>query len=142
MIVFDLDNTLRNTEGDYDHTPFAHGTDESDSKNWITWQHFVNENGTPIERTVKLYHEIYESSDLIVIITSSLFGTLEWLTKHDINIPDGIHERETGNNLSGVDYKKPHIDKWKDEINLWVDDCKKTCDYVESLGIPVVRIIK
>lgn len=25
MIVFDLDNTLRNTEGDYPHTPFAHG---------------------------------------------------------------------------------------------------------------------
>ena len=78
---------------------------------------------------------------MIVILTSSQFGTLEWLDKHNINIPDGIEERQPNNNLSITEYKKPFINKHKDDISLWVDDCIKTCDYVESLGIPVVRVV-
>ena len=140
MIVFDLDNTLRNSNGDYPHTPFALGTDPGDTVNWVTWQKWVNANGVPIDRIVKLYHEIYEGPDVIVILTSSQFGTLEWLSKHNINIPDGIEERQPNNNLSSTEYKKPFINKHKDDISLWVDDCIKTCDYVESLGIPVVRV--
>ena len=140
MIVFDLDNTLRNTEGDYPYTPFALATDPGDMTNWVTWQKFVNDNGIPIERIVKLYHAIHEC-DAIVILTSSQFGTLEWLNKHDIKIPDGIEERSIGNNLSITEYKKPFIDENKNDITLWVDDCIKTCDYVESLGIPVVRVL-
>ena len=31
MIVFDLDNTLRNSDGDYPHTPFALGTDPGET---------------------------------------------------------------------------------------------------------------
>lgn len=141
MIVFDLDNTLRKNDGDYPHTPFALETDPSDMINWVPWQKFVNDNGVPIERIVKLYHEIYEGPDSIVILTSSQFGTLEWLNKHNINIPDGIEERSTGDNLSGLQYKKGFIDRWNDDIALWVDDHKETCDYVESLGIPVVRVV-
>lgn len=141
MIVFDLDNTLRNTDGDYPHTPFAHGTDPGDQSNWVTWQHFVNANGVPIDHIVKLYHSLYDSSD-IIILTSSQFGTLEWLDKHSINVPDGIEERSADNNLCGMDYKKSFIDKWKDKIVLWVDDHSETCDYVQSLNIPVVRVEK
>ena len=140
MIVFDLDNTLRKTEGDYPYTPFGLGSDSGDMVNWVTWQKFVNDNGVPIEHIVKLYHTIYEC-DAIVILTSSQFGTREWLCKYDITIPDGIEERSVGNNLSSTEYKKPFIDENKDDITLWVDDCIKTCDYVESLGIPVVRVL-
>lgn len=140
MIVFDLDNTLRSAVNDYVHTPFALGTDPSKMTNWVTWQHFVNENGVPVDHIIKLYHQIYEC-DAIVILTSSQFGTLEWLNKHSIYIPDGIEERQTGNNLSSTEYKKPFIDGNKNDITLWVDDCVKTCDYVESLGIPVVRVV-
>ena len=140
MIIFDLDNTLRHTADDQPHTPFAHGTCHKDQTNWVQWQHFANENGQPIERMVQFYELMHTVTDTIYIVTSSQFGTAEWLDSFDITQPDVICERKPGDNHSGLAYKKNYIDMWVECITLWVDDCTETCDYVESLGIPVVRV--
>ena len=140
MIVFDLDSTLRNNGVDEQHTPFTHGTDHTVNENWRHWQLFVNATGKPIRKTVRLYNQFVYSDT--VILTSSQFGTSDWLSKNGIELPDLIRERKSGDTKQGLDYKKPFIDKYRNDIILWVDDHTETCDYVESLGIPVVRVTK
>lgn len=142
FVVFDLDNTLRKTTDDYEHTPYAKNLDPKPVGNWKCWQEFANQHGKPIERTVDLYRCMILSGVRIIILTSSAFGTKEWLGKFDIPQPDLILERDVSNRRMSVDYKKPFIDKCKHNIELWVDDCVKTCDYVESLNIPVLRVIE
>lgn len=139
MIVFDVDKTLRHTKNDYSHTPFAKKTDSLNSENWVEWQEFVNKNGKPVEKIVELYRSFY-CDNLMAIVTSSQFGTLDWLTKNEIAIPDVLVERKPGNNLKPFEFKKNFIDTNREKITLWVDDDVKTCDYAESLKIPVIRV--
>lgn len=139
MIVFDLDSTLRNTKNDYPYTPFARKTDHLITTNWTDWQKYVNKNGKPVEKIVELYRSFY-CDNLMAIVTSSQFGTVDWLNKHDIPVPDGVIERNSDDNRSPYDYKKEFIDKNREKITLWVDDDQKICDYAESLKIPVIRV--
>lgn len=141
MIIFDLDNTLRHTKDDYPHTPFAKGKCPEQQCNWVQWQHFANDTGQPIQHMVKFYEMMRKLElETITIVTSSQFGTKEWMLAKGLTMPDSIIERQPNDNLSGVDYKKQYIKLWKDKITLWVDDHIETCDYVESLNIPVVRV--
>lgn len=134
MIVFDLDGTLRNNIGSDILIP----EDPTKAINWLPWQDFANKFGVPIQKIVDLYHYIYES-ETVIILTNSQHGTLDWLDKHGINIPDSIQEREPDDNRSPFEFKRDFIDKNFGEIKLWVDDCKRVLDYVESKGVPVVR---
>jgi FMN phosphatase YigB (HAD superfamily) len=133
MIVFDLDGTLRNTAGSEHLVP----DDVTVAMNWIDWQHHVNENGTVIRHIAELYSSI---DSTVYIVTSSSFGTAEWLKRQCILEPDFIIERELHDNRSPFEYKKAFIDDNYHQIELWVDDSDSVCDYAESLGIPVVRV--
>ncbi len=141
MIVFDLDNTLRDVGDDKHVTPYTLKTDPCDPRNWVPWQEFANENGVPIQPIVDLYHELIDL-DTTVIFTSSQFGTKDWLSRYNIRHPAEVLERQPGDGSSGVDYKRDFIDRNRHQIILWVDDHEETCQYVESLGIQVVRVCK
>lgn len=136
MIIFDLDKTLRTNDGGDIYIP-----EVQLASNWVDWQYHVNKHGKPIEKTVKLFNELSSLND-IIILTSSQFGTLEWLEDNNINVykNNTIIERQINDNRSCFQYKKDFIDIHKDEITLWIDDNDEVCDYVRSLNILVIQI--
>ncbi len=140
MIVFDLDGTLRITKNDEKFTPYAKGTDPSDPANWLDWQEFANANGQPNGRFVRLYTDVCSTSATVYVVTSSQFGSLDWLNRYRLPTPYSIVERNSADWSSGLAYKKPFIDRRRNQITLWVDDHPATCDYVESFDIPTLRV--
>lgn len=139
MIVFDLDQTLRDITGSAPYAPC--GDHQFDNKNWTNWQNWVNANGTVIENIAELYTQfVVNQSDTVAIVTSSQFGTVEWLERHGLPLPDLIVERKADDHRHPHELKKHWIHNLAPTITLWIDDDVKMLDYVESLGIPVVRV--
>lgn len=138
MIVFDLDNTLRDSSI-ADHLA-PKGIDATDTKNWKPWQVHVVNNGEPIESICNLYKSLVNSHNFIVIKTSSQFGTRTWLVNNDLPIPNVIDERDKDDHRTPRDMKVEWVTNQFHRITLWVDDDKEMCDYVERLGVPVVRV--
>lgn len=134
FIVFDLDDTLRSTAGSEHLVP----ANVTRTENWLLWQDYVNRYGRRIEPVVALYYQCVTTPTLI--LTSSQCGTAEWLTSNGINQPTAIIERPRDEHRSSFDFKREWVDENVHQIALWVDDHVKMCDYVESLGIPVVRV--
>ncbi len=134
MIVFDLDRTLRDITGSEHLEP--QGIHRGININWHDWQHYVNNHGTPIESTVRLFNRV---SPDITVLTSSQFGTASWLYRHGL-YPADIVERHYDDTRTPFDYKVDFIQRHVDQIVLWVDDDTEVLDYVESLGIPTVRV--
>lgn len=132
MIVFDLDGTLRDITGSGHLVP----DDPTVNVNWHDWQHYVNNHGTPIESTVRLFNRVCADT---VVLTSSQFGTVSWLYRHGI-FPAEIIERNYDDHRSPFDYKVDFIQRHRDQIVLWVDDDNEVLNYVELLGIPTVRV--
>ena len=100
MIVFDLDSTLRDITGSAPYAPH-------DGKNWVNWQNWVNANSTVIENIAELYTQfVVNQSDTVAIVTSSQFGTVEWLERHGLPLPDLIVERQADDHLHPHDLKK------------------------------------
>lgn len=132
MIVFDLDGTLRNNASSEHLVP----KDVTNNVNWHDWQHYVNNHSTPIESTVRLFNRVCSDT---VVLTSSQFGTASWLYRHGI-FPAEIIERHYDDHRTPFDYKLDFITRHCDQIVLWVDDDIKVLEYVESLGIPTVRV--
>ena len=81
MIVFDLDRTLRDITGSEHLEP--QGIHRGINTNWHDWQHYVNNYGTPIKSTVRLFNRV---SPDITVLTSSQFGTSSWLYYYDKNL--------------------------------------------------------
>lgn len=135
FIVFDLDDTLRSTAGSEHLVP----ANVTRTENWLPWQDYVNHHCKPIMPVVALYYQCITSMSTL-ILTSSQFGTAEWLTRSGINQPTAIVERPHDEHRSSFDFKREWVDENAHQIALWVDDHVKMCDYVESLGIPVVRV--
>ncbi|CAM0102783.1 polynucleotide kinase [Vibrio phage 159E36-2a] len=133
MIIFNLDGTLRNTSGSEHLVP----DDITVARNWIPWQHYTNEHGTVIRNIAELYSSI---DSTVYILTSSSFGTTDWLKRNGILEPDYLIERDLDDNRSPFEYTKAFIDDNYHQIELWVDDSTEVCDYAESLDIPVVRV--
>lgn len=134
MIIFDLDNTLRNNDGSLPFVP----EDKTKAINWVPWQDWVNENGVPIERMCLLYMQLRQYYP-VAIVTSSSFGTKDWL--RDQHLPTcTIRERALDDDRDPFTYKRDFIDEHCNDITLWVDDSNRVCDYAESLGIPVIRV--
>lgn len=138
MIVFDLDNTLRNTDCAYDLMP--RGNAATYNPNWNKWQMHVNKHGTPIPSIVDLFRKL-SPNQFVAVVTSSGFGSQGWLTRHDL-YPDIVVERDQHDHRYPVEYKTDYIDEWYAQITLWVDDCKEVCRYAESKGIPTVLVTK
>ena len=136
MIVFDLDNTLR----DVSNADHLIPSDRTRQENWIEWQKYVNYNSLPIKDMVDVYKEKIATGRDVVIVTSSSFGTYGWLNDHEIPTPYDIHEREVGDNRSALDLKKQWIDGNQSRIELLVDDDIDVCDYAESESINVMRV--
>lgn len=134
MVVFDLDNTLRDSSCGDHMIP----QDVTKARNWIEWQSYVNEHGDIIQATLRLYRLLHHL-DKKVVVTSSQFGTQEWLDKYGIEM-DWIVERDEYDDRHGFDFKMSFIDSYSSQIELWIDDDPKVLDYVESLGILNVRI--
>lgn len=133
MIVFDLDGTLRNNAGDDHVIP----NDKTKAHNWIEWQEWVNENGKPIDKTVKLYKHFCLS--VIYVVTNSQFGTREWIASVGL-FADCVVERSADDHRHHHDFKRDWIDSHRNEIELWVDDDPVVLGYAESLGILTVRV--
>jgi hypothetical protein len=136
MIVFDLDETLRNNNG-CQHTIPA---DVTVNTNWDNWQRWVNQHGTVIPRVADLYDTLCRSFEYVHIVTRSRFGTEQWLMDNILPVCDYIQEGADDDNRSPFEYKKAYIDENKDEITLWVDDSAEVCDYARSLGINVMQV--
>lgn len=134
MVVFDLDDTLRDASCGAHLIP----DDVTKARNWIGWQRYVNEHGDIIHATMRLYRLLHHF-DRKAVVTSSQFGTEEWLDKCGLEF-DWIVERDKNDDRHGFDFKKSFIDSYRSEIELWVDDDSRVLDYVESLGILTVRI--
>jgi len=135
FIVFDLDNTLRSTAGSEHLVP----DDVTLAKNWLPWQEYISKHGKPIPQMVSLYESLCQSND-VLILTSGQFGTKEWLEFNRVSPCPTILERPRDENRSSFDFKRQWVDENAHQISLWVDDHVKMCDYVESLGIPVIRV--
>lgn len=141
FIVFDLDGTLRDTEGSEGFIP----VDVTKTEYWISWQNWVNAFGVPNNFVVEGYKKNIKACASredreVLILTSSMFGTREWLFTNNLPQPDRVIERDTSDNRSPFYYKKHYIDSHKEVIQLWIDDDMEVCDYVESLGIEVRRV--
>lgn len=136
MIVFDLDDTLRDTRKSNFLAP--KGKSSTSNYSWFPWQVHVNQHGFPIEPIAQLFKSM--GSDVIVV-TSSVFGSYEWLYRHGL-FPAYVVERDVDDHRTPYDLKVDFILRHLGEIDLWVDDNIEVLDFVESLGIPTVRVKK
>ena len=136
MIIFDLDDTLRTTDQSSHMIP----ADPSRTENWLAWQDHVVNNGRRVERGVKVYSDVYCLPVSLVILTSSQFGTQQWLEMNELPLPDQIIERHPNDHSTPFEFKKRFIDENHGSITLWIDDHTKVCDYAESRGITVIRV--
>lgn len=142
MIVFDLDDTLRNNDGCEHTIP----DDKSRADNWREWQQWVNANGKPIKPIVGLFESLCNAYDdysnnihNVVVLTNSQFGTQKWLDNNTKASCD-ICEREHDDHSHPHQFKKEWIDRHLQQIELWVDDDPVILDYIENLGILTIRV--
>lgn len=143
MIVFDLDGTLRDITG-CEHTM---PDDKSRAEHWLEWQRWVNTNGKPNEPIMRLFVDMLTLNHSLKIVTNSQFGTFRWLKgylpvwlRDDIKDGVDIIERDPDDHRHPHDFKRQWIDDNIEIIDLWIDDDPVILDYVESLGIPTVRV--
>lgn len=140
LVIFDLDNTLRNNKGSAHMIPCNLGLSMDIAANWAPWQAYVNENSKPIKYMCVLYESMVDDPEYkVMIVTSSSFGTTQWLSKFLLPQPQGLIERNIMNNQSPTDFKKDIIDGMM-EIHLWVDDCPKMCKYAREKEIKVLQV--
>jgi len=141
IIVYDLDDTLRDTSCATDCIP----DDKSKQENWSDWQHCVNTKGTTIDSVVDMYHEDLEDTAIIdnevYIVTNSSHGTLSWLAVNDIEFPHVLVERETGDNRHPVQYKKDWLSRNEYKVVKWVDDNQEVCDYIRT-HYPHIEVVQ
>ena len=135
MIIFDLDGTLRDSSCGDHLVP----EDVTKAVNWIPWQSYVNVHGIPVKAVCDIYRENVKNED-VVILTSSQFGTADWLIEHGLPIPTDIVERDAYDNRSPLEYKSCSIDLLKDEITLWVDDDEQELKYARESGLNVLDV--
>lgn len=136
MIIFDLDDTLRTTKQSHEYIP----VDPSRTENWLAWQDHVVNNGTLMLHTEPVYHACIRSEHQVTILTSSQFGTRQWLEMNELPLPDQIIERHPNDHSTPFEFKKRFIDENHGSITLWIDDHTEVCDYAESRGITVIRV--
>lgn len=140
MIIFDLDDTLRTTDQSHKYIP----SDPSRTENWLAWQEHVVNNGVGIEEGIEQYllSLLYcvDRTETVTILTSSQFGTQQWLEMNELPLPDDIIERHPNDHSTPFEFKKQFIDENHGSITLWVDDNTEVCDYAESHGITVIRV--
>lgn len=137
MIVYDLDGTLRDTTPADEFVP----EDPSKQENWHGWQIAVNGWGTPIADVVEQYKKDCAGDEHVRIVTSSAFGTQEWLRKHGLPQPTHIIERGEGDNRLPLNYKLDFVEKNLVCITKWVDDSAKVCDYLNE-HYPDIKVVK
>lgn len=138
MIIFDLDDTLRTTKQSHEYIP----ADPSRTENWLAWQEHVVNNGQVVnpECLVKYMDYCDSCEHRVIILTSSQFGTQQWLEMNELPLPDDIIERHPNDHSTPFEFKKRFIDENHGSITLWVDDNTEVCDYAESQGITVIRV--
>lgn len=138
MIIFDLDDTLRTTKQSSHMIP----ADPSRTEHWLAWQEHVVNNGEMIFPNYCLYRACVntETEDSVTILTSSQFGTQQWLEMNELPLPDQIIERHPNDHSTPFEFKKRFIDENHGNITLWIDDHTEVCDYAESHGITVIRV--
>lgn len=136
IIVYDLDGTLRDTSCGDPYVP----EDKSKPENWAEWQHEVNESGTRLPMCCNYNKDVCDLKD-VFIVTSSQFGTEDWLEANAMFQPDKIIERELGDCRHPVVYKKEWIDKYHADVVKWVDDSKEVCDYIRGC-YPHIEVVE
>lgn len=140
LVIFDLDNTLRDNQGSAHMIPCKLGLSMDVAANWAPWQAYVNENSPTIKYMCELYESMVDDPEYkVMIVTSSSFGTTQWLSKFLLPQPQVLIERNIMNNQSPTDFKKGIIDRMTD-IHLWVDDCAKMCAYAREKEIKVLQV--
>lgn len=142
MIIFDLDDTLRTTKQSSHMIP----ADPSRTENWLAWQDHVVNNGVGVEEGISYYfyylkvRQVLGNGLTLKILTSSQFGTQQWLEMNELPLPDQIIERHPNDHSTPLEFKKRFIDENLGNITLWIDDHTEVCDYAESHGITVIRV--
>ena len=141
LVIFDLDNTLRDNKGSGHVIPTQLGLSMDVAANWAPWQHYVNENSPAISYMAELYKQMcaYDNTE-VWIITSSSFGTAEWLNKHGLPYPAYIQERSIIDNRTPQEYKTDVVSGMENTIYLWVDDCPTMCEKMRKQGVKVLQV--
>lgn len=138
IIVYDLDNTLRDTSCGGPYIPKY----KSKTENWICWQGCVNDYGKTLPTCNSYMVECTQDKiQDVYILTSSTFGTQDWLNANCLPMPDRIIEREMNDNRDPFTYKKEWIDKHNAYILKWVDDSQKVCDYIRRY-YPHIEVVE
>jgi len=141
FVIFDLDNTLRDNKGSKHVIPTELGLSMNVAANWAPWQHYVNENSPTIPYMASFYMLMCTTPNTEVwIITSSSFGTSEWLKKYGLPEPTFIHERSITDNRKPQEYKESVVAGMENTIDLWVDDCPRMCNKMRKEGVKVLQV--
>lgn len=141
LAVFDLDNTLRDNAGSGHMIPSELGLSMGIAAHWAPWQQYVLENSPAIDYMFDIYANFVDDMEFEVwVITSSTFGTKEWLNLRGFPEPDRIIERSILDNRSPTEYKESVVDNLEDRIYLWVDDCPKLCEKMRKRGVKVIQV--
>ena len=140
LVIFDLDNTLRDNAGSGHMIPCNLGLSMNVAANWAPWQAYVNENSPTIKYMCNLYESMVDDPEYkVMIVTSSSFGTMGWLCKWSISLPDTIIERNITDNRSPKEFKEDFISSMR-RIDLWVDDDPIVCNIMRTMGVKVVQV--
>lgn len=140
ITIYDLDGTLRSEDQSHHMRP----DDVSKARKWLPWQEHINALGVPITSNVKQYMQDVKTKR-VVILTSSQFGTLQWLNEHRLPKPYAIIERQFFDNRPPIIMKHDYIGELYSAgytIVEWVDNCNEMCNGVSELynNIEVVRV--
>lgn len=128
IIVFDLDSTLRDTRQSDHMVPY----DMSRTEHWLPWQKHVVEYGEPIPGVTNLYRALHDVGLPVYIVTGSQGGTLQWLDKHDIPLPDKIVERDMTEHAAPFEYKRKWLSQNAERILTWIDDDVRVSKFVRD----------
>ena len=136
-VVFDLDNTLRDSTI-ADHA--APTWNDQTTEDWLPWQMIANY-GDPIPHMVEMFNMCVSAGLEVHVVTSSQHGTAKWLEDNGLNAHTVV-ERESGDNRSPYDYKRDYLTENYTSIHMWFDDDMKVCKFAKSLGVNVYHVNK
>lgn len=120
IVVFDLDNTLR----DVSAFSFLEPDDKTKTANWKDWQTAVCMRAPALDNFAVKFYDLccHSEKSVTYIVTSSSFGTFQWLNLNNLPHPDHIIERMESDNSTPLELKRNFFKRKKGMIDVYIDD--------------------
>lgn len=139
LIIYDLDGTLRTEE----QSKHLHPKDPSKAVNWVEWQNHINANGALITENADMY-ECDLCGHTVLILTSSQYGTHDWLELQGVDFPDYLIERQFYDDREPLLYKTDTLHKLIQHghnIVKWVDNDERVCTEIRK-WYPEIEVVQ